>query len=209
MSASRFPDPRVETVEGIIAVGEKITTENLVDSYAHGIFPWPHQGYPMLWFCPDERGVIDFSDVKPPKSFMKWYRKNRDRFKITINQNFSDVIQACRKQKRPGQDGTWITAQIEKTYCELFEKGHAISLEVWLEHKLIGGIYGVKSEKYVSCESMFFLVSNASKLALYELILFLKSNGHTWIDIQMVTDASGQFGGKLISKSDFLDRIGY
>jgi leucyl/phenylalanyl-tRNA--protein transferase len=107
MSASRFPDPRVETVEGIIAVGEKITTENLVDSYAHGIFPWPHQGYPMLWFCPDERGVIDFSDVKPPKSFMKWYRKNRDRFKITINQNFSDVIQACRKQKRPGQDGTW------------------------------------------------------------------------------------------------------
>jgi leucyl/phenylalanyl-tRNA--protein transferase len=92
---------------------------------------------------------------------------------------------------------------------ELFEKGHAISLEVWLEHKLIGGIYGVKSEKYVSCESMFFLVSNASKLALYELILFLKSNGHTWIDIQMVTDASGQFGGKLISKSDFLDRIGY
>lgn len=208
MSAVKFPNPRNDTIEGIVAVGEKLTVENLIEAYSQGIFPWPHRGYPMLWFCPDERGVIDFSDVNPPKSFMKWYRKNRDQFKITVNKNFSEVIKECKKQKRPGQDGTWITAGIEKAYCELNQKGHAISLEVWLNEELVGGIYGVQSSKFLSCESMFFKVSNASKLALYELIQLLKSQGQTWMDIQMVTEVSGSFGGKLISKADFLNRIG-
>lgn len=208
MSVSKFPNPRNDTIEGIAAVGEKLTTENLVDSYQHGIFPWPHQGYPMLWFCPDERGVIDFAEVSPPESFMKWYRKNRENFKITINQQFPDVIKNCKMQKRPDQEGTWITSTIEKAYCELHQKGHALSLEVWLNDDLVGGIYGVQSAKYFSCESMFFKVSNASKLALYELILDFQSKGVSWMDIQMVTSVSGSFGGKLISKSDFLDRIG-
>lgn len=208
MSVVKFQNPRNDLVEGIAAVGEKLTTENLTMSYNNGIFPWPHEGYPMLWFCPDERGVIDFTDVKPPKSFMKWYRKNRPQFKITMNQNFSDVIKNCKKQKRPDQNGTWITSQIEKAYCELHLLGHTKSLEVWLNDELVGGIYGVQSEKYFSCESMFFKVSNASKLALYELILQFQSQGVTWMDIQMVTDVSGSFGGKLIPKDDFLDRIG-
>ncbi|MBC7466756.1 MAG: leucyl/phenylalanyl-tRNA--protein transferase [Bdellovibrio sp.] len=207
MSVVKFANPRNPTIEGIVAVGAKITTENLIESYDNGIFPWPHQGYPMLWFCPDERGVIDFVDVKPPKSFMKWYRKSRPQFKITMNQNFSEVIKNCKKQKRPGQDGTWITSQIEKTYRELHLLGHAKSLEIWLGDELVGGIYGVQSKKYFSCESMFFKVSNASKLALYELIRQFKTDGVTWMDIQMVTDVSGSFGGKLISKDDFLDRI--
>ena len=161
----------------------------------------------MLWFCPDERGVIDFSDVRPPKSFMKWYRKHREQFNITTNQNFLDVIKNCKNQKRPGQDGTWITNQIEKAYTALHTLGHTKSLEVWQNGELVGGIYGMQSENYFSCESMFFKVSNASKLALYELILHFKSEGITWMDIQMVTDVSGSFGGKLISKHDFLDRI--
>ena len=207
MSVSRFPNPRGPTIEGIVSVGDKLTTENLADAYAHGIFPWPHQGYPMLWFCPDERGVIDFAELKPPKSFMKWYRKNKDHFQITVNQNFAEVVKQCKKQKRPGQDGTWITSQIEKAYCELHQKGHALSLEVWQKEKLVGGIYGVKSKNYVSTESMFYIVSNASKLALYELIMYLQKQGYRWMDIQMVTDVSGSFGGKLIEKHIFLDRI--
>jgi len=206
-AGSRFPNPRNETLEGIVAVGEKVTVDNLVEAYNKGIFPWPHHGYPMLWFCPDERGVIDFKDVHPPKSFMKWYRKHRAGFDISMNQNFSDVIHNCKMQKRPGQDGTWITSQMEKTYCELFQKGHAQSLEVWKDGTLVGGIYGVQAKKYFSCESMFYKVSNASKLALFELILHLKNEGQTWMDIQMVTDVSGSFGGKLISKDEFLDRL--
>ncbi|MFZ3231878.1 MAG: leucyl/phenylalanyl-tRNA--protein transferase [Pseudobdellovibrio sp.] len=208
MSVAKFPNPRSDTVEGVIAVGEKLIPENLIEAYSNGIFPWPHKGYPMLWFCPDERGIIDFCEVAPPKSFKKWYRKNRNSFTITINKNFIEVISHCKKQKRPGQDGTWITNQIEKAYCQLHEQGYALSLEVWLGEELVGGIYGVKSKTYFSCESMFFKVSNASKMALYELILYLKSQGQSWMDIQMVTEVSGSFGGKLILKELFLDRIG-
>lgn len=207
MSAINFPDPRGPTQEGVIALGGKLTPENLIEAYSHGIFPWPHEGYPLLWFCPDDRGVLDFSDIHLPKSFLKWKRNQGSKLKITSNQNFIEVIQNCRRQKRPDQNGTWINKAMEKGYIELHKLGGAHSIEVWQDEIMVGGIYGVQSKHYFSCESMFFKVSNASKLALYELIQFLKAKNQSWMDIQMVTDVSGQFGGKLISKKEFLTRI--
>lgn len=203
-----FSEPRAETLEGVIAAGGSLQPDLLIYAYDHGIFPWPHEGYPMLWFCPDERGVIDFAELHLPKSFQKWLRKNRDQFTITMNQKFHDVLLNCKKQKRPGQSGTWITDEIEKSYFELHRRGHAYSLEVLRGTELVAGIYGVQSECYYSCESMFHKEDNTSKLALLELIYFLKNSGNTWLDIQMVTDVSGSFGGKLISKDEFLHRIG-
>ncbi|OFZ29056.1 MAG: hypothetical protein A2622_13265 [Bdellovibrionales bacterium RIFCSPHIGHO2_01_FULL_40_29] len=202
-----FPNPREPTNEGVIGIGGTLTVDNLVQAYDHGIFPWPHDGYPLLWFCPDERGVIDFADVHPPKSFLKWYRKHRSEFVITQNTCFRDVIRNCKEQVRPGQQGTWINSKMQRAYNEMHLSGYAMSLEVWQNGVLVGGIYAVQSQKYVSCESMFFKVSNASKLALYELIQVLKSWGHTWMDIQMVTSVCESFGGKLIHKDEFLDRI--
>ena len=207
MSVINFPNPRGPTREGVIALGGKLTAENLIEAYRNGIFPWPHEGYPLLWFCPDERGVLEFSNVHLPKSFLKWKRTIGSELKITYNQNFADVIKNCRNQKRPDQKGSWINAAMEKAYIELHAQGAAQSVEVWQGDQLVGGIYGVQSKQYFSCESMFFKVSNASKLALYELIQFLKTKNQTWMDIQMVTDVSGQFGGKLISKKEFLTRI--
>lgn len=210
MSAVEFPDPYSETLEGVIAIGGKLSVENLVKSYSLGIFPWPHRGFPLLWFCPDERGVLDFKDLYLPTSFKKWLRKNTDNYKITINKAFDQVIKECRLQIRSGQQGTWITSAIEKTYTEMFFAGYAISVEVWNINKnqLVGGIYGVQSVRYFSCESMFFKESNCSKLALVAMVEYLASIGFTWMDIQMVSDVSQQFGGKLIPKKSFLQRIG-
>ena len=203
-----FSDPRAETLEGVIAAGGSLQPELLIYAYEHGIFPWPHEGYPLLWFCPEERGVIDFAELHLPISFQKWLRKNRDQFTITRNQRFHDVLLNCKTQKRPGQSGTWITDEIEKNYLELHQRGHAYSLEVLRGHELVAGIYGVQSERYYSCESMFHKEDNTSKLALLELIYDLKNSGTTWLDIQMVTDVCGSFGGKLITKTEFLSRIG-
>lgn len=210
MSAVNFPNPHEATIEGIIAVGGKLSVETLIQSYSLGIFPWPHPGYPLLWFCPDERGVLDFKDLHLPKSFKKWLKKNKYNYEITINKNFLQVIKECRLQKRAGQSGTWITREMEKIYTELHSAGYAVSLEVWNKStkQLAGGIYAVQSEKYFSCESMFFHESNCSKLALVSFVEHLVSLGHTWMDIQMVSDVSGQFGGKLIDKTSFLERIG-
>ena len=203
-----FADPFAETMDGVLVVGGRLTAELLVCAYEHGIFPWPHEGYPMLWFCPDERGVIEFSELHIPRSFQKWLNKNENLFTISMNRRFSEVVNGCKSQVRAGQKGTWITGEIEKTYNELFLSGHAFSLEVEREGRLVGGIYGVQSQKYFSCESMFHTEDNVSKLALLSLIRRLQQGGHTWIDIQMVTSVCASFGGRLIAKKQFLKKIG-
>lgn len=203
-----FPDPRVVPTEsGIICVGGEMSAEVLQEAYAWGIFPWPHDDLPLLWFCPDERGVLDFKDLHLPKSFQKWLKKNESQIEIRFNHDFKAVITRCAEKKRKGQKGTWITNEIKKAYVDLFKEGHAFSLECYREKKMIAGIYGVKSLNYCSCESMFFEEPNASKLAFYKLIQKLQSEGLTWVDIQMVTDISGQFGGKYITKRQFLKRV--
>lgn len=203
-----FENPRVETMEDIIAVGGKLEPALLIHAYNHGIFPWPHEGYPLLWFCPDERGVIDFNELHLPKSFLKWIRKHETEYTITVNQDFKTVVKNCRTQLRGGQKGSWITPEIEKNYFALHEVGRALSIEVWQGAKMVGGIYGVLSDKYFSCESMFHHVTNASKLALLHLILHLQEHGFKWMDIQMVTSVCESFGGKLITKDEFLTRLG-
>jgi leucyl/phenylalanyl-tRNA---protein transferase len=203
-----FPNPRTTRTENdILCVGGELESEILREAYGLGIFPWPHEGLPMLWFCPEQRGVLDFSDLHLPRSFQKWLKKNESQIEIKFNQDFEKIISNCARAVRPGQKGTWITTEIQSAYLDLFEQGAAFSLGCYRENTLIGGIYGVRSESYYSCESMFFTETNASKLALYKLIEKLKLDGHQWIDIQMVTDVSGQFGGKYISKKKFLDRI--
>ena len=200
-------NPREETIEGVLAVGGSPKPEILILAYENGVFPWPHEGYPLLWFCPDQRGVIDFKNLHLPRSFNKWLKKNRHLYNITINQDFADVIKNCRTQKRKEQKGSWINSEIEHNYMELNKLGQALSLEVWRENKLVGGIYGVESKLYFSCESMFHLEDNTSKLALIELIQYLEKKHHQWIDIQMVTSVCEQFGGRYISKDSFLKRI--
>lgn len=201
-------DPRAETMEGVLVAGGYMTPELLIHAYDHGVFPWPHEGYPLLWFCPDERGVVDFNELHASKSFKKWYRKHRDEYRVTMNSKFAEVVRECKSQKRQGQKGSWINKEIEANYLLLHQMGHAFSLEVNRGDELVGGIYGVHSKKYYSCESMFHKEDNVSKLAFYELTIFLQYHGHKWMDIQMVTPVCESFGGKLISKDEFLKRIG-
>lgn len=204
----QFPDPwTTETIEDVIVVGGVMTVENLIESYRLGIFPWPHEGYPLLWFCPEQRGILDFKDLHISTSLKKWIKKNSSQISVTINQNFSQVIKECRHQKRPDQQGSWINGAIEKNYTELQKKGYALSIECWRGDQMISGIYGVRSKKYFSCESMFFKIPNASKFAFIKLVEYLQSLGLSWMDLQMVTDVSGSFGGKYISKDEFLNRI--
>jgi leucyl/phenylalanyl-tRNA---protein transferase len=203
-----FPDPWVtDTIDDVIAVGGELNVKNLILAYALGIFPWPHKGYPLLWFCPDQRGILDFKDLHIGRSLKKWIKKNESLIEIKINHNFHQVIKNCRLQKRPDQDGSWINLKIEKSYCELSILDKALSLECYINGELVSGIYGVMSDTYFSCESMFFKIDNGSKFAFVKLVEHLAGLGHSWMDLQMITDVSGSFGGKYISKNDFLTRI--
>ena len=122
---------------------------------------------------------------------------------VTFCKAFSEVINQCSSIKRKNQSGTWINREIINVYIELFKKQRAYSVEVWSNQELVGGLYGVLTDKYVSGESMFFKESGASKLALYALIVKLKSLGLSYIDTQMVTPVVQTFGGVKISKEEF------
>lgn len=208
-----FPDPRAPTEDGLIAIGGELTVENLCEAYRKGIFPWPQEGLPMLWFSPEKRGILDFADFHISSSLQKFKRKN-PQISFTINEAFDQVIRGCREQKRKDQNGTWILEEMEEAYKALFSRGLAISIECWERPAetsrlaLVGGIYGVLIDGLFSGESMFHRRTNASKLALCHLVEYLRSQGYRWMDIQMVTPLLEAFGGKYISREEFLRRKG-
>jgi leucyl/phenylalanyl-tRNA---protein transferase len=218
-----FPDPENANEDGLVAVGGELNNETITAAYQKGIFPWPQEGLPWLWFCPNPRGVLDFEDFHVAHSLKKEIkRQNLDFTKfnvesvksgltLSVNQNFSEVIANCRLQSRPGQEGTWILPEMQKAYENLFKLGGILSFEVWESSNknkvLIGGLYGVKSKNYFSAESMFYKKSNASKIALVFAVEYLKQMGMSWMDVQMVTPVSESFGAKYISRKEFLSRI--
>lgn len=200
-----FPHPSQASPEGIVAVGGELSLELIQEAYANGIFPWPHDGLPLLWFSPDPRGILIFEKLHVPRSLKKEMKKNS--YTFTVSQDFQGVIKACETADRGGQ-GTWITPEMRKAYIELFEKGGALSVECWEGPTLVGGIYGVLSKNYFSAESMFFVRSNCGKMCFVKLVEHLQCLGHTWMDVQMVTEVVGNFGAELIHREKFLNWIG-
>lgn len=192
--------------EGIIAVGGKLDVGTLYHAYSRGIFPWPQEGYPILWFSPEKRGIIDFKKLKISKSFDKFLKKS-PRWEVTINSDFRLVIESCARAQRPGQQGTWILPAMKKAYVDFHDAGFAISLEVREDNIVIGGIYGVLVRGLFSAESMFYKKNNASKFALLSLIKYLQAEGHEWMDIQMLTAVTESFGGEYVSRDEFLKKL--
>lgn len=201
-----FPDPSLRYEQGLIAVGGDLSLAVLKEAYEKGIFPWPQEGYPMLWFCPDKRGILEFKKFKIPRSLSKKIKRYTSQ-KVTRNKAFDRVIRACASQPRKGQQGSWITENIVQAYVDLHEQGHAHSWEVWNQDVLVGGGYGVLFKGVFSGESLFHFETDMSKLALIQMVEDLKSEGHSWIDTQMVTPLLAQFGAEEISKNEYLPML--
>ena len=203
-----FPPVDTATEDGLVAVGGDLEVDTLLEAYHRGIFPWPLSTYPAninlpnTWFSPDPRGVLLFEHLHVSRSFIKFLKKTP--FYVTFNQAFSEVINQCAMMVRKDQPGTWITPSIITAYQKLFEEGHAYSVEVWREKKLVGGMYGVIIGEFVSGESMFMLEDNASKQGLYTLLVHLEDKGIHWLDTQMVTPVVQQFGGGYLPRKTFI-----
>lgn len=210
MPASRFPDPREATVEGVVAVGGDLQEETLVDAYSNGIFPWPQAGYPLLWFSPPERGIIDLRvEPRAPERFLRTWKRVVDggEVEIRVNSAFREVMESCRDAQRPGQAGTWILPPMLPAYLRMAERGAAHSFEAWRGGQLVGGVYGVWVNGVFSGESMFHRERDAGKLALWALLLHLRSSGCAFLDVQMVTPVVESFGGVLWPREKYLSEL--
>ncbi|MGO8670914.1 MAG: leucyl/phenylalanyl-tRNA--protein transferase [Capsulimonadaceae bacterium] len=201
----RLVDPRTAGETDIVGFGGRLTVERLIWAYGHGVFPWPHRGYPMLWFCPRERAILDFSELHVPRRLARSLR--RSTLTCTIDRAFGDVIAACRDAARPDQDGTWITPEIVRVYTDLHVAGYAHSVEAWENGLLVGGLYGVSVDGAFSGESMFHRVDNASKLALLHLVDHAGARGLDWIDIQTLTPHMEALGARTVPRDAYLDRL--
>lgn len=193
-----FPNPSLADEDGLLAIGGDLSLERLLLAYSNGIFPWFSEGDPILWYAPHQRCIIYPSKINISKSMRKILKENL--FKISINQAFTDVIRNCANTVRSGQDGTWITNDMQNAYIHLHQKGYATSIEVWQNDKLVGGLYGVKINRVFCGESMFSLVSNASKVAL----IALSKTDIDLIDCQLPNDHLMSMGAQMIDMDVYL-----
>jgi leucyl/phenylalanyl-tRNA--protein transferase len=191
--------------DDIVGVGGSLDPETLMRAYRRGIFPWPVEGLPLLWFCPRRRAVLEFSRLHVGRSLARAQRRSALRF--SVDGAFAAVIRGCADTPRPGQDGTWITDEIESAYNRLHALGIAHSVEAWRGRDLVAGVYGVAVDGAFAAESMFHREPNASKLALLHLIEHLGAAGLDWIDIQVMTPHLERFGAHEVSRESFLGRL--
>ncbi|AND63987.1 leucyl/phenylalanyl-tRNA--protein transferase [Flavobacterium covae] len=197
-----FPPIEETSKEGVLAVGGDLSPERLLLAYKNGIFPWFDDNDPILWWCPPQRMVLFPNEFKPSKSMRNVI--NKGIFKITFNTCFRDVMINCQQIYRPDQYGTWITDEMIDSYTYLHEIGKAMSVEVWLEKELVGGLYGVDMNPIFCGESMFSHVSNASKVAFIALVDYLKENKYKLLDCQIYNDHLASLGCYEIPREDFI-----
>ena len=194
-----FPDPALAEPDGLLAVGGDLRPERLLAAYRQGIFPWYSDETPILWYSPHERFVLRPEALKISKSMRQVLRSGR--FDITHNEAFAEVITACATQPRAGQDGTWITTDMQRAYNELHRLGHAHSVEAWLDGTLVGGLYGVVAGNVFCGESMFSKAANASKVALVSLC---QQRRYELIDCQVYTNHLASLGAVMIARKAYM-----
>ena len=199
-----FPDLSLALKEpnGLIAIGGELSIERLLDAYSKGIFPWYSSGEPILWYSPDPRMVITPDTFHLSKSLRKII--NSSRFEVRIDTVFDDVISHCRSVIRPDQAGTWIDDAMVQAYCELNKSGYAHSYEVYEKDKLVGGLYGVALGSVFFGESMFSIVSNASKVAFSYLV---QNSQYRLIDCQVENKHLQSLGAFNLPRDLFIQQL--
>ena len=198
----RFPPPECASPEGIVAIGGDFQASRLLLGYAQGIFPWPSQGLPLLWFSPDPRFAMVPAAAHIPRSLRK--RMRSCGFEYRFDTAFLEVIQGCADTKRRGQRGTWISDELIEGYLSLHQLGYAHSIETFLDGKLVGGLYGVALGKAFFGESMFTSVPDASKGAFATLLGHLVAWRYQLLDCQVRTEHLERFGASDWPRSKFL-----
>tara|TARA_X000000368_G_scaffold316405_1_gene253769 strand:- start:181 stop:840 length:660 start_codon:yes stop_codon:yes gene_type:complete len=200
----KFPPINLALKEpnGLIGIGGDLSSERLLHAYSEGIFPWYGKDEPILWYSPDPRMVITPEAFHLSKSLRKTI--NSSKFDVSVNTVFSEVVTNCQKVSRVGQSGTWIGEDMIKAYNILHDSGYALSYEVFLDNKLVGGLYGVALGSVFFGESMFSLVSDASKVAFAYLLQY---SNYKLIDCQVENKHLESIGAFKMPRDLFVQQL--
>ena len=180
----------------------RINPEELLLAYRLGIFPMAESrnAEEVLWIRPHERGIIPLETFHVPRRLARVIRS--DRFRVTVNRAFSEVIQGCAESS-PDRRDTWINGAIIEVFETLYDRGIAHSIEVWRGESLKGGLYGLAIGGAFFAESKFSREREASKVALVHLAARLKAGGFKLLDAQFPNPHLEQFGSTAVSEERF------
>jgi leucyl/phenylalanyl-tRNA---protein transferase len=200
-----MPDPLdLQPGEDLVAVGADLDPGTVLAAYRAGLFPMPvdprRRRSKLAWFSPDPRGIIPLDGLHVSRSL----RRSLRRFEFRMDTRFTEVVRACGDPSRPGR---WITTAIVDAYTELFDLGWAHSVEVYEHGELVGGLYGLRIERFFAGEAMFHTATDASKAALVELVDWLNGTGAELLDVQWVTDHLATLGAVAVPRPEYLARL--
>ncbi|MEI7661454.1 MAG: leucyl/phenylalanyl-tRNA--protein transferase [Bacteroidota bacterium] len=200
-----FPPVEEAEPDGLIAIGGDLSVTRLLQAYAQGIFPWFLEDEDYFWYSPDPRMVLFPEQYRLPASLKRIINSNR--FEVRTDTGFARVIRSCSEAGRTGQDGTWISGEFIDAYTELYNHGYAHSVETYFQGELVGGLYGVSIGAAFFGESMFFKMSNASKVAFHGLVELSKKLEFRFIDCQVETSHLTSMGARLVARRDYLELL--
>ncbi|MDE0978697.1 MAG: leucyl/phenylalanyl-tRNA--protein transferase [Flavobacteriales bacterium] len=196
-----FP-PLHESWEGLLAVGGDLSEARLIAAYEAGVFPWYGEEDPILWWAPEKRSILHLDELNVSKSMRNIL--NRGLFEIRMDTSFEQVVRACGDIRREGE-GTWISEEITEAYMALHRLGLAHSVETWHKDKLVGGLYGISIGRMFFGESMFSLMTNASKVAFIHLVRWAKQRGFGPIDCQVQNPHLATLGAREIERAHYME----
>ena len=200
-----MPDPsEFEPGDDLVAIGADLEPGTLLAAYRAGLFPMPVDPHrrrsKMAWFSPDPRGIIPLDGLHVSRSL----RRSMGRFEVRMDTRFTEVVMACGRPNRPGR---WINRAIVDAYTQLFRLGWGHSVEVYLDNELVGGLYGLRIDRFFAGEAMFHTATDASKTALVALVDWLNDTGAELLDVQWVTDHLATLGAVAIPRPEYLARL--
>lgn len=181
----------------------RLDPDLILRAYASGIFPMAQSASSdeILWFEPHWRGVMPLDGFHAARSLRRSLRGGDWRF--SCDAAFAGVLDACADREE-----TWINPEIARIFNALHRDGFAHSIEVWAGDELAGGLYGLAMGGAFFAESMFSRRTDASKLALAELVARLRGAGFSLLDTQYLTPHLASLGGVEISRRDYRQRLG-
>ncbi len=202
-SSWEFPPVQTADEHGIVGVGADLEPGTILAAYRSGLFPMPlRRPRAIAWWSPDPRGVLPLDGLRVSRSL----RRSCARFRIQVDTAFVDVIDACRDPKRPNG---WIDRDMRDAYLRLHRLGWAHSVEAWTaDGQLGGGLYGIAIGGLFAGESMFHKVTDASKVALVNLVELLGAGGAQLLDVQWTTEHLCSLGAVDVSRPEYLALLG-
>jgi leucyl/phenylalanyl-tRNA--protein transferase len=197
-----FPDHQAANRDGLLALGGDLSVARLLLAYRSGIFPWTDD--PLTWWSPDPRAIFEIEKFRAPRRLETKLRHHP--FSLTFDRDFDAVIHACA-EPAAGRESTWISPRFIEAYLQLHREGHAHSVEVWRDKKLVGGIYGIAIAGFFAGESMFHRETDSSKIALCHLIGHLRARDFELFDTQVLSPLTARLGAIEIRRSEYLERL--